>query len=117
MRIQTRTLRAEHHDRLVSQYGLAKAYLRVKETAKAIALLEPVVEIEARTLKADHPDRVGSIYLLARCHYRARNYETALEFARSIENVAQNRREEEIADWNVELIGFIIEKIELAKAT
>ena len=75
------------------------------------------MEIEAKTLRADHADRVDSIYLLARCHYHARNYERALELARSIENVAQNRRGEEIADWNAVLIGSILEKIELANAT
>ena len=110
--IRTITLRPKHHDRLASQHELARAYLEIGEIDKAITLLEDVVEIRARTLRADHPNRVASIYVLAKCHYRARNYQRALELARSIENVVQNRQgEEKIADWNANLIGRILKKM------
>ena len=109
--IRTRTLRPEHSSRLTSQHELARAYLRTKETAKAIALLEIVVEIQARTLRADHPDRVCSIFILAQCHWQARSYERALELAKSIEHVAQNRPGQALADWNADLIGFILKSI------
>ena len=111
--IRIRTLKPEHHDRLTSQHELARAYLNLNETDKAIALLESVVEIRARTLKEDHQSRVRSIYLLVRCHYRARNYERALELARSIEGIARNRGVEKIADYNAELIGFILEEMNI----
>ena len=117
MKIQSKTLRPEHTDRLNSQHGLAIAYLKIGETAKATDLLESVVKIQAKTLKADHPDRVGSIYLLTLCHYRARNYERALELARSIEGVAQNRPGQEITDWNAKMIGRMLEDMELEKTT
>ena len=111
--IRTRTLRPEHNERLSSQYELARAYLEINKTDKAIALLEPVVEIEARTLRKNHPDRVSSVYVLAQCHYYAQNDEKALELARSIEGVAQNRGRARVADWNAELIGWILEKINI----
>ena len=110
--IRARTLRAEHSDRLSSQHELARAYLDIGETGKAIALLESVVEIRTRTLRADHRDRVSSIFVLANCHYRAKNYERALQLARSIEDVAQNRPGGELADFNAELIGYILEEME-----
>ena len=69
------------------------------------------MEIRATILREDHPSRVGSIYGLVQCHYRARNYERALELARSIEGVAQNRGRERIADWNAKYIGRILEKM------
>ncbi|KAF6217721.1 hypothetical protein HO133_006548 [Letharia lupina] len=108
--IRARTLGPEHLDLLVSQHSLAGAYLDIGQTAKAIALLEPVVEIEVRTLSKDHVDRVNSVYVLAACHHDAGNYEQALQLARSIENVARNRpgQESGFADWNAELIGYII---------
>lgn len=115
--IRTKTLRPEHSDLLASQHVLASAYLDIEETAKAIALLEPVVEIRARTLKADHPNRVRSIYLLARCHRKAGNYERAIQLARSIENIAQNRAGEDFADWNRELIGYILEEMDLEETS
>ena len=117
MKIQLKTLRPEHTDRLASQYQLARAYFDIGETTKATALLESVVEIRAKTLRADHPDHVRSIYSLARCHYRARNYDRALELARSIEGVAQNGQREQIADWNADLIGDILEDMELQETT
>ena len=107
--MKAKTLRPENSSRLMSQNALAKAYLDEGETHKAIALLEQVVEIEAQTLKEDHWDRVRSVYLLTQCHYRARNCERALELARSIEGVAQNRSEEEVADWNADYIRWILE--------
>ena len=109
--IRTKTLRPEHTERLTSQHELGRAYLNAKKTHKAIALLESVVEIQAKTLREDHWDRVRSIYLLAQCHYRARNDERALELARSIEGVAQNRPGQGIADWNAELIGWILQEM------
>ena len=117
VKIRTKTLRPEHPDRLDSQHELARAYLEIGETAKAIALVESVVETEAKTLEADHSKLVASIYLSALCYYRARNYERALELARSIENVAQNRPGEEIADWTMKLIDLILEKMELQEPT
>ena len=110
--IQMRTLRAEHTDSLHSQHELARAYMQAGDNDKAIALLEPVVEIRSRMLRVDHPDRVESIFTLTQCHYRDRNYERALQLARSIENVAQNRRGDLFADWNTELIGYILEDME-----
>ena len=71
-------------------------------------MLEKVVEIES-TLRMDHPDRVASIFTLAQCHHDAGNDERALQLARSIENVAQNRARMKWADWNAELIGYILE--------
>ena len=117
VKIRTKTLRPEHPDRLDSQHELARAYLEIGETAKAIALVESVVETEAKTLEADHSKRVASIYLSALCYYRARNYERALEFAMSIEDVAQNRPGQEIADWNMKLIGMILKKMVLQETT
>ena len=113
--IEVKTLKPEHPERLVSQHELARAYLQIKETAKAVALLESVVEIQTKTLRADHPERVTSIYLLAQCHRQARNYERALELAKSIEHVAQNRPGQEVADWNTDLIGFILEDMDRQK--
>ena len=110
--IRTRTLRPEHSNLLTSQHELARAYLRIGEAAKAIALFEEVVEIQARTLRADHPNRVRFIYLLAQCHYYARKYERALQLAKSIETVAQNRPGDEIANWNANLIGYILEEMD-----
>ena len=115
--IRTKTLRPEHPERLLSQHELARAYLNTGETDKAITLLEAVVEIKAKTPRADHPSRVSSIYVLAQCHHQAGNYERALELAKSIENVAQNRPGDELADWNAELIGFILEEIDLEEAS
>ena len=113
--IRTKTLRPDHINLLTSQHELARAYLNIGETAKAIALLEIVVKIQAKTLRADDPNRVRSIYVLAQCHYEAENHERALELARSIENVAQNRPGQEDADWNRELIGFILKTRDLDK--
>ena len=115
--INARTLRPDHPDRLTSQRTLARAYLLTGETAKAIALLESVVEIRARTLSEDHVDRVGSIYQLSACHRRAGNYERALQLARSIESVARNRPGQELADWNAEMIGYILEDMSLVEAS
>ncbi|KAL9067186.1 MAG: hypothetical protein Q9161_007082 [Pseudevernia consocians] len=115
--MRTRTLGPEHRDLLRSQHGLARAYLEIGETVKAIDLLEPVVEIKERTLRADDPSRVRSIYVLAQCYRRARNYKRALQLARSIENVAQNRPGEKLADWNSKLIGLILKKMDLEKTT
>ena len=111
VKIETRTLGPENHRRLASQHELARAYLNANETNKAIALLESVVEIRGRTLREDHPNRVRSIYVLAQCHYRARNYGRALELATSIEGVAQNRGREMAADVTADLIGRILEKM------
>ena len=115
--IRTKTLRPEHSDRLASQHVLARVYLEIGETAKAIALSESVVEEIAKTLRADQPECVGSIYVLACCHYSARNYERALELARSIESVAQNQGKQKSADWNAELIGSIHEDMGLEETT
>ena len=112
VKILNKTLRPEHSDLLASQHTLAFAYLGIRETGKAIALLEPVVETRAKTLRVDHPDRVGSIYVLAQCHYKAKDYERALELAKSIENVAQNRPGEKLADYNAKLIGLILKKMD-----
>lgn len=106
--IRSRTLRPEHPDRLSSQHVLAKAYMEVEENDKAIALLETVVEIRSRTLRVDHSERVASIFTLAQCHRDVGNYERALQLARSIEEVAQNRGRQRLADWNTELIGYIL---------
>ena len=114
--IRTETLRPEHQDLLTSQHVLAIAYLRTGETDEAMALLKTVVEIRTETLRADHPDRVGSIYTLAQCHYRAGNYKRALHLAQSIEDVAQNPSRVKIADWNADLIGYILEEIDLERA-
>ncbi|KAM0799817.1 hypothetical protein BDR22DRAFT_854308 [Usnea florida] len=110
--IEAKTLRPEHEERLASQHELARAYQEIRETAEAIALLEKVVEIRTKTLRVDHPDRVRSIYTLAQCHRDAGNYERALQLARSVEDVAQNRRGEPIADWNADLIGYILYEME-----
>lgn len=110
---RTETLYPEHEDLLHSQHELARAYLHIGETTKAISLLETVVEIKERTLRIDHPSRMTSIYVLAQCHHAAGNYERALELARSIENVVQNRQRQKLADWNAELIGYILEDMEL----
>ena len=94
---------------MASQYALARVYQNIGETAEAIALLEKVVEIEAETLRVDHSNRVGSIYCLAQCHHDAGNYERALQLARSIEGVAQNRGRRKRADGNARLICCILE--------
>ena len=106
--IGTETLRLEHPDRLSSQHELAGAYLEANKTDKAITLLETVVKLRTRFLKEDHLSRVQSIYVLSQSHYRARNYKRALELARSIEGVARNLPRKEIADWNADLIGYIL---------
>ena len=111
--IQTRTLRPEHSSLLTSQHELASAYLDIRETAKAMALVETVVEIRVKTQRADDPARVASIYLLAQCYYRAKNYDRALKLAKSIENVAQNRPGNKVADYNTHLIGLILEEMDL----
>lgn len=116
VKIRERTLKPEDPDRLSSQHELARAYLEIGETAKAITLLGSVVEVREKTLRADHPDRVCSIYLLAECHYRARSYDRALELARSIKDFVQNQGGEKIADWNAEMIGWILEKMDQDKA-
>ena len=109
--MRAKTLRAEDPDRLGSQHELARAYLDIGETGKATAILELVVEIRARTLRAYSSNRISSIFMLARCYYRARDYERALELARSIQGVVQNRPGQKIADWNEDLIGMILEKL------
>ena len=116
IKIRLRTLRSEHLNRLTSQYKLARAYLQINKTVKAIALLKPVLEIRSRTLRPDHWDRVCSIYTLAQCHYKAKNYEKALQLAKSIEDVAQNRPGQEIADWNEKLMGWILEDMDIESA-
>ena len=110
--IRTTRLRPEHPNLLTSQHELARAYKRIGKTADAIALLEKVVEIEAETLRADHSDRVASIYALAQGHYYSGNDERALQLARSIEDVAQNRGGSKWADWNAELIDYILKEME-----
>ena len=91
--------------------------MEVEEKEKAIALLETVVEIETKTLRPEHPDRLKSIYLLALCHYRSRNFERARHLARSVEDVARNRRGDPVADRNEKLIGSILEEMEEMEET
>ncbi|CAF9929241.1 hypothetical protein IMSHALPRED_007866 [Imshaugia aleurites] len=142
VQIREKTLRPEHSDRLasqhelarayliieepgkaialleeVSQLELARAYLSIDETAKAIALLEPVVEIKEKTLRANHPERVSSIYLLAQCYRDAGKYERALQLTRSIEDIAQNRPGEKLADWNANLIGYILDDMDMEETS
>lgn len=114
--IRIRTLRPEHRERLTSQHELARAYLKIGETDKAIALLEEVVQIKERTLKPQDRERVVSIYMLATCHYEARNYERALELAESIKDIAQNWGKDKTADWNLKLIGYILEDMNMEGA-
>ena len=115
--IKTKTLRPEHPDRLTSQHELARAYLRVEENRKAIVLLETVVVIETRTLRPEHQHLLTSQHELAGCHYRSRNFERARHLARSVEDVARNRRGDPVADRNEKLIGSILEEMEEMEET
>ena len=117
VRIREKTLRPEHSERLDSQHELARAYWHMKEPFKAITLLESVVEIQERTLRSDHPNRVGSISLLAQFYRHAGKYERALQLARSIEDVARNGSIYKYADWNADLIGYILEDMDLEETS
>ena len=110
--ITMKNLMPEHPDLLASQHVLARAYLQNGDTAQAISLLESVVEIEAETLREDDPERVKSVCLLAQCFRQAKDYERALQLARSIENVARNMPGEDLADYNTELISYILEAMD-----
>ena len=75
------------------------------------------MEIKEKTLRANHPERVSSIYLLAQCYRDAGKYERALQLTRSIEDIAQNRPGEKLADWNANLIGYILDDMDMEETS
>ncbi|KAL5316656.1 hypothetical protein ACEPPN_015705 [Leptodophora sp. 'Broadleaf-Isolate-01'] len=58
-------LTEDHPDQLISQQGLAIAYLANGQVEEAVMLLEQVVKIRETTLAEDHPDRLTSQHALA----------------------------------------------------
>jgi tetratricopeptide (TPR) repeat protein len=66
VRFESSVLSDDNCDKLNTQHELARALLRVGETAQAIELLEKVVQIRISTQPKDHRDRLASQYQLAR---------------------------------------------------
>ncbi len=79
VKIREKTLGEDHHDRLSSQYELARAYLVNDEIQLSLQLLEHVVKIQEITLKEDHPNRLASQHRLMLVRQLMRSSEQGLE--------------------------------------
>ena len=68
--VQEQTLAAEDPKFLYSQHELARAYLKIEETTKAIELFERIVHTQYETLSPEHHFRLASQHELARAYLR-----------------------------------------------
>ncbi|OAL53551.1 TPR-like protein [Pyrenochaeta sp. DS3sAY3a] len=79
VKVRESTLAESHLSRLMSQHGLAEAYIFNKQIMEAIALLEQLVKVEATTLAESHPFRLASQHILAMAYCGNRQMKEALE--------------------------------------
>jgi len=91
MRVQEKSLAADHPDLLGSQHELSSAYLKAGNghDAQAMELLEHVVRVEEKSLAVDHPNRLASQHVLARAYLACGQTKQAVELLEHVVKVRE----------------------------